>query len=883
MVGRYRVGDELGAGGMGSVYRARDPKLDREVAVKLLHHQGTSSQRLLREARAVARIQHPNVVAVHDVGEYEAADGHVGVFMVMELVRGQDLRAWLAGGKREPQAVLECFLAAGRGLAAAHAVDIIHRDFKPANVLLDEEGRPMVSDFGLAQGTAEPRTEPTDAEPVDDSEDGLPLSAPLTAVGTVVGTPRYMSPEQHRGDALGPKSDQFSFCVALVEALQGRAPFDGRGRALYRNKDAGRFQVSDLDLDATRTRALLRGMAAEPDERWPSMDALLTALRHRPRRLQWVAAGLGGLGLAGAAYAASLPEPLDCSMHAQYAASVWNADARAAIEAVLIDPERPGSEVAAAHVLGALDRAAGGLNTLRIEACGAEPADGSAAVLGCLERQRDRLGAVVERIAKGDEASRRYSADLVALLPPPGECAEASTQEADPSASEPRLFEVQLALAAHDHALATSILEPWLAGAEGAARTDALLLRARLEYASLSLDEVLTSSSEALALAESAGRDGLAADALIVRAVALKDGPATQLAEARRTLELARAKAERLASGPGRYAVAIANTDAAICLREAYQREVQPQRCAEKAMVAVELAPEDTPGLAKTLNQATEAHRMAGDLEEAAKVGERSLELHRRMYGPQHPALVITHRTLARIASARGRTDEAIEHLDHAVELSSPPIATAAAAGFAPRFERAGLRSKRGDYEGALADYEACGSIAPPQYRGALQEVTAFTLYLLGRYADALEAVDAVDAGADIAPENRSTDALTLRSEILVALGRFGEARTEIEQALEGLPVESANPVTRAQALLVHTRVLRLAGDATGAAAQLSLAKTAVERAERPELTRRLRLEQGMIERDAAVLGAAIGALADDPQSAMLVREAKAVADALSG
>ncbi len=867
---------------MGSVYRARDPKLDREVAVKLLHHHGTSPQRLLREARAVARIQHPNVVAVHDVGEYEDGRGHVGVFMVMELVRGQDLRAWLADGHREADAVLECFLGAGRGLAAAHAADIIHRDFKPANVLLDEDGRPMVSDFGLAQGTAEPRTEPTAAEPGE--EDGsLPLSAPLTAVGTVLGTPRYMSPEQHRGDPLGPKTDQFSFCVALVEALQRRPPFDGQGRALYRNKEAGRVDVSGLDLDAIKVRALLRGMAANPEERWPSMDALLSALRRRPRRFQWVAAGLAALGIGGAAYAASQPDPIDCAAQAEYAAEVWNPERRTAVDRVLVDPARPGSEVAAAHVRGVLDRAAEGMNTVSVQACEAAPSDGSEPVLACLERHRDRLGAIVERIAQGDDAARQYSADLVALLPPPGECAEASSRGADAAVSDPRLFEVQLALAAHDHALAKSIVDPWLEDATGPARADALLLRARLDYTTLSLDEVLASSSEALALAEAAGRDGLAADALVVRAMSLKDGPAAQLAEARRTLELARAKAERLPSGPGRYAVAIANTDAAICLREAYQREVPPKTCAEKAMRAVELAPEDTPGLAKTLNQATEAHRMAGNLEDAAAVGERSLQLHRRIYGPHHPALVITHRTLARIASTRGDIDAALDHLDHAVRLSSPPIATTAAAGFAPRFERAGLRSKRGDHEGALADYEACLPVAPPQYRGAVQEVTAFTLFLLGRHADALEAVDAVETDADVSPENRSTDTLTLRAEILVALERLDEALTSVEQALAAIPAEGTSPVTRAQTLLVHVRVLRLGGDEKRARTQLEQAKRAVEEAERPELGNRLRLEEAMVERDPAALATAIEALAEDPQSAMLVREAKAMADALSG
>jgi serine/threonine protein kinase len=233
-VGRYLVLDPLGAGGMGVVYAAYDPELDRKIAIKLLApsvaHGSSSSegQRLQREARALARLSHPNVVAVYDVGIASAQ-----VFVAMELVEGQTLGAWLSAEPRTWQQVVRCFVDAGRGLAAAHAVGLVHRDFKPDNVLVGRDGKVRVSDFGLARATQPmPGEGPSQQEgtasassvPGHEGRSG-PQDGSLT--GARAGTPRYMAPEQWLGAATGPWTDQFSFCVALWEALYGELPFAG--------------------------------------------------------------------------------------------------------------------------------------------------------------------------------------------------------------------------------------------------------------------------------------------------------------------------------------------------------------------------------------------------------------------------------------------------------------------------------------------------------------------------------------------------------------------------------------------------------------------------------------------------------------------------------
>ncbi|HVE87032.1 MAG TPA: serine/threonine-protein kinase, partial [Myxococcales bacterium] len=238
MLGRYLVLHPLGEGGMGIVYSAYDPELDRKVAVKLISASasedlaGDGQARLLREAQAMARVSHPNVIAVYDVGTLSNR-----VFVAMELVDGGTLKDWVRQKKRSTRDILRVFVEAGRGLAAAHAAGLVHRDFKPENVLISkkEGGRAQVTDFGLARlaGSSEDRGMKGAAltslpkrlqQSADDR--GRLLDAQITQHGLVMGTPQYMSPEQHLGKDPDARSDQFSFCAALYWALYGKRPFD---------------------------------------------------------------------------------------------------------------------------------------------------------------------------------------------------------------------------------------------------------------------------------------------------------------------------------------------------------------------------------------------------------------------------------------------------------------------------------------------------------------------------------------------------------------------------------------------------------------------------------------------------------------------------------
>lgn len=331
-VGRFTVLHHLGSGAMGVVYAAYDPDLDRKIALKVLRARGRgrsdeNSARLMREAQAMARLAHPNVVVVHDVGTHGR-----DVFVAMEFVRGATLQSWLHAKERGWAEVVEVFRQAGAGLAAAHAAGLVHRDFKPANAILGDDGRVRVLDFGLCASLA--------ARPEPAGKSQGEGSAPLGPGRQLVGTPAYMSPEQFRGEPVEPASDQFSFCVSLYEALYGQRPFAGdtaQSIALAVTRGEIRNPPVGGQIPAWLHAIVLQGLRADPRARFSSIDELLRALdrsRVRGRRTIGLATAAAMFaGVVGYLSAGSAAPPDDaCSGGAREIAAIWDEDRRDAIE-----------------------------------------------------------------------------------------------------------------------------------------------------------------------------------------------------------------------------------------------------------------------------------------------------------------------------------------------------------------------------------------------------------------------------------------------------------------------------------------------------------------------------------------------------------------------
>ncbi len=314
LLGRYVILRPLGAGGMGIVYLANDPELARKVAIKLMRADVVGSRlseaatRLRREAQAMARLSHPNVITVFDVGTFGEQ-----VFVAMEYVNGGSLGHWLHEATRPPREVLEKFLLAGRGLAAAHAAGLIHRDFKPDNVLLGRDGRVRVTDFGLARATGPRPLTASTHDSLAKSGPGL-LEASLTMSGAVVGTPAYMAPEQLAGQPSDARTDQYSFCVALYEGLYGERPLPGATlesiSAIAKRALGTREPEHRNQLPPWLNQVLAKGMSSSPADRYPAMEGLLAALDNPPkaeRRWVWPAAALAATAVAGGALWSWLP------------------------------------------------------------------------------------------------------------------------------------------------------------------------------------------------------------------------------------------------------------------------------------------------------------------------------------------------------------------------------------------------------------------------------------------------------------------------------------------------------------------------------------------------------------------------------------------------
>jgi tetratricopeptide (TPR) repeat protein/tRNA A-37 threonylcarbamoyl transferase component Bud32 len=322
-VGRYALVRELGAGAMGVVYEARDPELSRDVAIKLLRDEGIagSQHRLAREARALATLVHPRIVSVFDIGVHARPGSLPVLFVVMELVRGGTVSQWLARARPTWRAVLDVFIEAGRGLQAAHAAGVMHRDFKPANVLLTAEGAPKVADFGLSRIRSENAPESTG--------EVVRIGGDLrTHSQAVLGTPAYMAPEVLRGDPPDERADQYAFCVSLWEGLVGKRPFPSAATLQQLWETRGRAPVAPTVVPAAVFDVLARGLAPEPADRWPDLEMLLDALQRAARGRRSIALLAAAMAIAaGATVWSAVTSP-----------PTANADAIEATAAATIDP-----------------------------------------------------------------------------------------------------------------------------------------------------------------------------------------------------------------------------------------------------------------------------------------------------------------------------------------------------------------------------------------------------------------------------------------------------------------------------------------------------------------------------------------------------------------
>lgn len=701
-VGRFRLLEVLGRGGMGVVYAAHDPQLDRRVALKLLHRDdpersGTPREELLREARALARLSHANVVTIFETGVHEGA-----LFLAMEFLDGGTLAQWAAAHpvrtRADARSTLALYLRAGAGLAAAHAAGLVHRDFKPANVLRGEDGRLAVADFGLARGLPTPTTwveGADDTEGSTDTEGGDQASGarrvepddPMTTA-TIAGTPAYMAPEQFDG-RVDARSDQFSFCVALWEALLGDRPFIADTPAALRERmQERRPPTAPVRSPVPRSvqRALLRGLSIDPQQRFDSMDALLSALSRDRRR--WVRRAALGAAVVGIVALVAVrpwwPEPSACDEPPGILDPAWGPERRAAVAAALSGSGSAFGLQTRERVEVALDRYARDWRAVRRERCEASlvrherSAEAYDRTMHCLERRRDELAAVTEVLAAGDATVAERAVAAVAALSPVDACAdvEALRRRApeDPEQAaaladfERRLASIRTLLdtGQHESAMARmpALVQDARALGSAAPLAQALRLQGRGLWAEGRHAQARSAYEQALQQAATAGDDALAAELWppLVKVVG-KDlaqvEPAAALAVA--------ADATLLRAGdPPADRAALHHALGTVARASQRLDEAEREHLAGLALRREHLA-DDSLAIADSLNRLAGVYHEKRELTAAEALMTEVVTRYQQVLGPGHPRVASVLHNLAGVVAVQGRYGDAARLYEQAL------------------------------------------------------------------------------------------------------------------------------------------------------------------------------------------------------------------------
>ncbi len=752
-LGRYAVLEAVGAGAMGVVYAAYDPQLDRKVALKVLRQdaeasstdsQASRNTRMLREAQALARLSHPGVITVHDVGSFEGQ-----VFLAMEFVEGGTLTQWLRTEPRHWRQVRKVFLQAGDGLAAAHEAGLVHRDFKPDNVLIHADGRAVVTDFGLARPLSrgpesEPGVSPSMRTRDSGSGSGSALAVTLTRTGALVGTPAYMAPEQLGGKRCDALSDQFGFCVALYEGLYGERPFAARSlMELVTAVLQGRVQPAPRGSEVPRwlRRAVLRGLSVQASERHPNMRALLQALRPKALATWRAVAAIGVLGVAAGGTAVALSDRASvqpvayCDDVASKLEGVWDAPRRAAITDAFSATEQSFAPDVAQRVSAALDTYAERWVRVQTDACrsaveGREPPAVVSARMTCLAHRHATLATMTQELARADADTVMRAPEAVALLPDLGPCLDAAALGRElPPVPEGEAEAIATVRARLDEAgvqRALGRLKEDLATAQAAA-----LEAEGLRYVPVRAEAKLSVAEAQLLAGRFEEAEAGLHDALSLGVASHHDRIVAQVAA-----ELSDLEAKRLG------------------------RDLATLRWVALGLAALEAQGGQWPDtLANLLNTRALAKRRLGDLDGAIADGRRVLAIREEHWGVDHYVVAEPLSELGMAYARKGEHAESVRLLERARQV---------------------LREAYGDQH--------------PQYATILQNLGT-THFVHGHYTDALELYEESHRSLKLllGPEHPSVAVLAYNvATTLLFMERYDEAllhvqrAQEIEQAIHG-------------------------------------------------------------------------------------------------
>lgn len=882
-LGRYLVLDTLGRGGMGVVYLAYDPGLDRRVAIKLLRgHAATSAarERLLREAQAMAQLSHPNVVPVFDVGTVDEQ-----VFVAMDYVVGETVGAWLGAESRDWRAILAVFSAAGRGLAHAHAHGIVHRDFKPDNAMVsvvDGQTRVQVLDFGLAKavgadvtpdegpsGTAGDGSDPFDPRTLEVTEHSA-LTADLTQAGSVLGTPGYMSPEQFRGQPADARSDQYSFCVALYEGLYGRRPIRAktyRALSFAVVTKAPEPPPSDSRVPARLWPILARGLAKDPSERWPDMATLLDALADDPsqRRKSRVLAALIFAGFAAAiawgatrdrGAAANAPPP-KCASAGDGVDRVVGDDARRAIANAYAGTDDAGLGPIAAEVDRQLDTWAGTWASLRTDACEATEVAGEQSAelmdlrMACYDRALADVGATVELLRAGEAAVLAKGVDLVSALPGLEHCANAKLLRAAHAPPDPAIAtdveavraelarvrslrragrpEDALALVETLHGRAEALTYPPLIAETSHQLGRQLAANGKHEDGQRALEQAFYAALRV-------GDDHLAQNAIeqLVFEVGYHDA---DYEAGMRWAAIGSALIARDGSEGSRNQADLAEQVATVELQAGNLDQAREQGRRALAIRAELVGPEHT-SLTNAHNVVGAADLRGGRYAEAAASFEQALAIATRAYGPEHPEVAFPLNNLALAYERQAKFDESAEALTRVLAILE--------GSFGPEHPNVGLTKMNlggilllaDQIDEATPHLEAAVTLLEAAL-GEDHQVVARALTMRGdgerlrgeleiaraSYARSL-AIREAELGADHVDNSLSLLGLG-RTELL--LGNPDEAARHLQRAVELLDDEHSDPIDRGLARFELAKALSRAGDDARVGALLDAARADFE------------------------------------------------------